>query len=633
MNKEESKKKEYTGKQIQVLEGLEGVRRRPSMYIGSTGKEGLHHLVYEVLDNSVDEALAGFCKEISVVINKDGSVSVEDDGRGIPVDVHEIYKIPAVEVALTKLHAGGKFDKKSYAISGGLHGVGVSCVNALSKKMIVEIKREGNIYSQEYSRGVPQTKLKVIGKSKNQEDTGTKITFYPDEEIFSTVDFDYKILETRFREICFLNAGLKIHLKDEASEKTKEFFAAGGLIEFVSWLNKSKESLHKPIYFKREMDHTMIEISLQYNAGYQENIFGFVNTINTVEGGTHVSGFKTALTRVLNDYVKKKGMLKNDSLSGEDTREGITAVVSIKIPDPQFEGQTKTKLGNSEIKGFVDSIVTTALSEYFEENPSIAKKIVSKALDSAKARLAAKKAKDLVRRKNAFSLGGLPGKLADCSSKKSDTTELYLVEGESAGGSAKQARDKNTQAILGLKGKILNVEKANPSKALSSEEITNMITAIGTGVGEQFDISKLRYSKVVIMTDADVDGEHIKTLLLTFFFRFMPNLIEQGKIYVALPPLFRIRKKKDYYVYTEEELKKLSQKLGSSNITRFKGLGEMSSQQLWETTMNPKTRKIKKIYIEDAVEADQTFTMLMGSDVPARKRFIQENAKEANLDV
>jgi DNA gyrase subunit B len=422
-------------------------------------------------------------------------------------------------------------------------------------------------------------------------------------------------------------------LKDEITGKTKEFFAAGGLMEFVTWLNKSKESLHKPIYFKREMDHTMIEISLQYNAGYQENIFGFVNTINTIEGGTHVSGFKTAVTRVINDYVKKKGMLKNESLSGEDTREGITAIVSIKIGDPQFEGQTKTKLGNSEVKGFVDSIVTTALSEYFEENPVVAKKIVLKALDSAKARLAAKKAKELVRRKNVFSLGGLPGKLADCSSKKSETTEIYLVEGESAGGSAKQARDKNTQAILGLKGKILNVEKANPARALSSEEITNMITAIGTGVGEQFDISKLRYSKVIIMTDADVDGEHIKTLLLTFFFRFMPHLIEQGKIYVALPPLFRIRKKKDHYVYTEEEMKKMVQKLGTSNVTRFKGLGEMSSQQLWETTMNPKTRMIKKIYIEDAVEADLTFTMLMGSDVPSRKKFIQENAKEANLDI
>ncbi len=626
-------KSDYKAESIKVLEGLEAVRKRPAMYVGSTGKDGLHHLVYEVVDNSVDEALAGFCKEITVTMNKDGSVMVEDDGRGIPVEIHSQYKVPAVEIALTKLHAGGKFDKKSYAISGGLHGVGVSCVNALSKKLIVEVKRNGKVYQQEYSRGIPKTKLTVIGKAKNDDDTGTKIIFYPDEEIFSTVVFDYKILETRFREICFLNAGLKIHLKDEVTGKVKEFFAAGGLIEFVGWLNKSKEALHKPIYFKRDVDHTVIEIGLQYNAGYQENIFGFVNTINTVEGGTHVSGFKTALTRVLNDYVKKKGMLKNESLSGEDTREGLTAIVSIKIAEPQFEGQTKTKLGNSEVKGFVDSIVTMALAEYFEENPVVAKKIALKSLDSAKARLAAKKAKDLVRRKNAFSLGGLPGKLADCSNKKSDTTELYLVEGESAGGSAKQARDKNNQAILGLKGKILNVEKANPSKVLSSEEITNMITAIGTGVGEQADMSRLRYGKIIIMTDADVDGEHIKTLLLTFFFRFMPQLIEQGRIFVALPPLFRVRKKKDHYVYSEEELKKLTQKLGTSNVTRFKGLGEMNSQQLWETTMNPKTRKIKKIFIEDAVETDLTFSMLMGSDVPARKKFIQENAKEANLDI
>lgn len=626
-------KSDYKAESIKVLEGLEAVRKRPAMYVGSTGKEGLHHLVYEVVDNSVDEALAGFCKEITVTMNKDGSVAVEDDGRGIPVEIHPQYKVPAVEIALTKLHAGGKFDKKSYAISGGLHGVGVSCVNALSKKLVVEVKRDSKVYRQEYSRGVPQTKLTVVGKAKNDDDTGTKIIFYPDEEIFSSVVFDYKILETRFREICFLNPGLRIHLKDESTGKVKEFFAAGGLIEFVEWLNKAKEALHKPIYFKREMDHTVIEIGLQYNAGYQENIFGFVNTINTVEGGTHVSGFKTALTRVLNDYVKKKGMLKDESLSGEDTREGLTAIVSIKIAEPQFEGQTKTKLGNSEVKGFVDSIVTTALAEYFEENPAVAKKIASKSLDSAKARLAAKKAKDLVRRKNAFSLGGLPGKLADCSSKKTETTELYLVEGESAGGSAKSARSRETQAILGLRGKILNVEKANPAKALSSEEITNMITAIGTGVGEQFDLSRLRYNKIIIMSDADVDGEHIKTLLLTFFFRFMPQLIEQGKVYVALPPLFRVRKKKDHYVYTEEELKRVTQKLGTSNVTRFKGLGEMSSQQLWDTTMNPKTRKIKRIFIEDAVEADQTFSMLMGSDVPSRKRFIQENAKEANLDI
>ncbi len=623
-------KKDYTAESIKVLEGLEGIRKRPSMYIGSTSKDGLHHMIYEGVDNSVDEALAGYCEEINVSLNKDGSVTIEDDGRGIPVDVHPVYKVPAVQLALTKLHAGGKFDKKSYAISGGLHGVGISVVNALSKKLIIEIKRKGKIYQQEYSRGKVKTKLKIIGKCN---DTGTKVTFWPDPEIFSVVDFDYKILETRFRELAFLNSGLKIKLNDELKSKKIEFFAVGGLIEFVKWINKSKDIIHKPIYFKRDMDHTIIEVSIQYNNGYQENIFGFVNTINTVEGGTHVFGFKTALTRVINDYARKKGVLKNGNLSGEDVREGLTAIISIKIPDPQFEGQTKTKLGNSEVKGFVDSVATSALSEFFEENPLIAKKIISKVVDAAKARLAAKKAKDLVRRKNAFSLGGLPGKLADCSNKKSVNTELYLVEGESAGGSAKMARNKENQAILPLKGKILNVEKSNPAKALSSEEIINMITAIGTGVGEQFNIEKLRYNKIIIMTDADVDGEHIKTLLLTFFFRFMPQLIENGHIYVAMPPLYRIRKRKDYYVYSDKELKKITEKLGATNVTRFKGLGEMSSVQLWDTTMNPKTRKIKKIFIEDAVEADRTFSMLMGSDVQARKMFISENAKEANLDI
>ena len=1056
-------KKDYTAEDIKVLEGLEGIRKRPSMYIGSTGKEGLHHLIYEVVDNSVDEALAGFCTKINVTMNKNGSVTVEDDGRGIPVENHPIYKVPAVQIALTKLHAGGKFDKKSYAISGGLHGVGVSCVNALSRKLIIEIKRDGKNYVQEYSRGNPVTKLKSDG---NSEGTGTTITFWPDEEIFSTIAFDYKTLETRFREITFLNPGLKIVLKDEIKNAREEFFASGGLIEFVKWINKSKEVLHKPVYFKRDVNKTQAEIAIQYNMGYQENIFGFVNTINTVEGGTHVSGFKTALTRVINDYANKTGMLKNDNLMGDDVREGLTAIISIKIPEPQFEGQTKTKLGNSEIRGLIDSIVTTALSEFFEENPAIARKIASKALESAKARLAAKKAKDLVRRKNAFSLGGLPGKLADCSNKKSENTELYLVEGESAGGcfsgdtkvalvdgrnlsfkeiveenkkgkqnfcytinekgnieiakiknprmtrenvsvikialdnnqeiictpdhkfmlrdkkykeakdltkedslmplnrklskiggnitidgyemvwdnnkwifthllsdkynlrekvyteeqgqykhhidfnklnnnptniirmqkedhlilhtenlaktlhredvkqkareshkdteyrekirqwanqpeiklklsenakkqwenknyknfmrdkfiefynsnegyrehnnkllnknqkeywqnsenrkkasekvkkffeenpdakkylsdsakeqwkdealiiwrrqktseqwtpefrekrkeaydktyykntmilmkrilekegslnkfdeirikdnnknilslntfcnrffkdnygnmlesvrnynhkikkieflsekrdvydlevpkthnfalasgifvhnSAKMARNKEIQAILPLKGKILNVEKANPSKALSSEEITNMITVIGTGIGEQFDSARLRYGKIIIMTDADVDGEHIKTLLLTFFFRFMPQLIENGNVYAAMPPLYRIRKgQKDIYVYSDAELKKATNELGvnEGGITRFKGLGEMSATQLWDTTMNPNSRKIKKIYIEDAIEADKVFSMLMGDDVQARKEFIEENAKEANLDI
>ena len=623
----------YKADSIKVLEGLEGVRKRPAMYIGSTGKDGLHHLVYEVLDNSVDEALAGHCTKIVVRINKDGSCTIEDDGRGIPIDNHPVFNIPAAQVALTKLHAGGKFDKGSYAISGGLHGVGLSCVNALSKKLILIVKRDGKIHEQEYSRGEAKTKLKVTGKC-NVSETGTTIIFWPDEEIFSTLAFDYKVLENRFREVAFLNAGLKIILEDEEKLKKQEFFSSGGLMEFVKWVNKSKEALHKPIYFQKEYKNVVMEIAIQYNSSYQENIFGFVNTINTVEGGTHVSGLKTALTRVINDYGKKTNMVKNgETLTGDDTREGLTVILSLKIPDPQFEGQTKTKLGNSEIKGYVDSLVSSALSEYFEENPTVAKKIVSKGLDSAKARLAAKKAKDLVRRKNIFSIGGLPGKLADCSSKKTEESELYLVEGESAGGSAKMARNKETQAILGLKGKILNVEKASPSRALSSEEITNMITAIGTGVGEQFNVEKLRYGKIIIMCDADVDGEHIKTLLLTFFFRFMPQLIENGNVYAAMPPLYRVRKKTDHYVYSDEELKKLSAGATNLNVTRFKGLGEMSAEQLWDTTMNPKTRTIKKIYIEDAVEADRTFSMLMGDDVQARKEFIQENAKEAALDI
>lgn len=628
-------KQTYGAESIKVLEGLEGVRKRPAMYIGSTGKPGLHKLVDEVVDNSVDESMAGYCDTITVTINNDGSATVEDNGRGIPVETHSQFKIPTVQVALTKLHAGGKFDKDSYKVSGGLHGVGVSCVNALSKKLIVEVKRDGKIYRQEYERGNPKTKLEVAGKARSQNDTGTKITFWPDDEIFSTVKFDSSVLETRFREIAFLNAGLKIILKDEEKNKKEEFHYTGGLIEFVKWINKSKEVLHtKPVYFKREVEGNVIEIAIQYNSSYKEGIFGFVNTINTVEGGTHVSGFKTALTRVINDYAKKTGALKKESFTGDDIREGLTAVINIKIADPQFEGQTKTKLGNSEIKGIVDSVVSSALSEFFEENPSVAKKIISKALDAAKARLAAKKAKEVVRRKNAFSLGGLPGKLADCSKKKSAETELYVVEGESAGGSAKQARDKETQAILPLKGKILNVEKSNPSRTLSSEEITNMITAIGTGVGENFDMSKLRYNNVVIMTDADVDGDHIKTLLLTFFFRFMPQLIENGHVYVALPPLYRIRKgQKDTYVYSEDELKKIYEKTGNASVTRFKGLGEMSSNQLWETTMNPKTRRIKKIYIEDALEADRIFSMLMGDDVASRKQFISENAREADLDV
>ena len=624
----------YGAGEIKVLEGLEGIRKRPAMYIGNNGKEGLHHLIYEVVDNSVDEAMAGFCKDITISINRDGSATIEDDGRGIPIDEHPVYKIPAVEVALTKLHAGGKFEKKSYVISGGLHGVGISIVNALSTRTIVEIKREGKIHKQEYSKGRTKTKLEITGKC-NGDETGTKVTFWPDAEIFSTTKFDYKILETRLREMAFLNAGLKINLTDEENDKKEEFFYSGGLMEFVKWINKNKEVLHKPVYFKRESENTVAEIGVQYNSGYQESIFGFVNTINTVEGGTHVSGFKSALTRVINDYARKNNYLKEgNTLTGDDVREGLTTIISIRIPNPQFEGQTKTKLGNNEVKGFIDSVATSALSEFFEENPAVAKKIVSKIVDAAKARLAAKKARDLVRRKNAFSLGGLPGKLSDCSSKKRENTELYIVEGASAGGSARDARDKENQAILPIRGKILNVEKSSPIKALSSEEITNMITAIGTGVRDEFNVEKLRYGKIIIMADADVDGEHIKTLLLTFLFRFMPRLIENGNVYAAMTPLYRIRKgQKDRYAYSDGELKKIIGKITGGNVTRFKGLGEMDAVQLWDTTMDPKKRTLKKIFIEDAVEADRIFTMLMGSEVQERKTFIQENAREANLDV
>jgi DNA gyrase subunit B len=1059
-----AEKSKYTAEDIKVLEGLEGVRKRPAMYIGSTGKEGLHHLVYEVVDNSVDECLAEVCNTIGVTINKDGSVTVEDNGRGMPVDIHPIYKKSAMEIIVTKLHAGGKFDKKAYAVSGGLHGVGISVVAALSKKMIVEVMRDGKIYTQSYKIGKPLDDVKVKGKCPEGQ-TGTTVTFYPDEEIFSTTNFDFSTLAMRFRELCFLNAGLRVVFKDERVGKKEEFHYEGGLVEFVKWINRSKEVLHKPVYFKKQTDSTIVDVAIQYNNTYQETLFSFVNTINTIEGGTHVVGFKTALTRVINDYAKKQGMIKTGNLTGDDVREGLTAVISIKIQEPQFEGQTKTKLGNSEIKGVVDSIVSSALSEFFEENPQIAKKIAQKATEASRAREAAKKAKDLVRRKSALGFSGLPGKLADCSSNKTEETELFIVEGDSAGGcfsgdikialadgrilsfkelvaenekgkenfcytigengniaiakienpritkedvqvikvvldnneeiictpdhkfmlrdgsykeaqnlakedslmpfhrriskiggritidgyemvwdqkknfifthmladeynlengiylkeqgdakhhidfnklnnnpsniirmpkeqhlilhtenldktlhsaeakekariahqnkdyknkisewaktpeinkmlserakkqwqnedykefmtskfkefyennqdyreannkvlneqqkkywanednrrkaankvkkffeenpdakeylsnlakeqwkdealiiwrrqktseqwtpefrgkrkaaynktyyektiklmkriieqqgsldnfdsfriknndksilslktfcyrffdndsekmieavkhynhkikkiellnekinvydlevpethnfalasgifvhnSSKMARNKEFQAILPLRGKILNVEKAAPTKVFSNEEISNLVTAIGTGVGEQFNLEKLRYGKTIIMTDADVDGSHIKTLLLTFFYRFMPQLIEQGKIYAAVPPLFKIRKHKDHYVYSEGALKRVLDKLGGNpNVTRFKGLGEMNSQQLWETTMNPNSRTLKKITVEDAVEADETFSTLMGDDVGPRREFIEEHAKEAELDI
>jgi len=632
----EEKKKDYSAENIKVLEGLEGVRKRPAMYIGSTGKEGLHHLVYEIADNSVDEAMAGICTTIQVTINKDGSVTVIDNGRGIPVDMHPVYKKSAMEVIVTKLHAGGKFDKGSYAVSGGLHGVGISVVAALSKKMIVEVKRGGKIYMQEYHIGVPQEAVKVIGSYDGKE-TGTKVTFYPDDSIFSTTTFDFNYLATRFREIAFLNAGLRIIFSDERADKKEDFMYAGGLVEFVKWLNRTKETLHaKPVYFKKQDNDLAIEVAIQYNNSYNDNIQSFVNTINTIEGGTHVAGFKTALTRVINDYAEKKGIVKKDEkLEGDDVREGLTTVISAKVKEPQFEGQTKTKLGNSEIKGIVDSMTTTALAEFFEENPTIANTIAKKATEALRAREAAKKAKELVRRKNALGSGGLPGKLADCSSKKAEETELYIVEGQSAGGTAKGARDRECQAILPLRGKILNVEKANHAKALSSEEIGNLITAMGTGVGDQFDIEKLRYGKVIIMTDADVDGAHIKTLLLTLFFRYVPALIDSGHIFVAVAPLYKVRKgQKDTYVYSDEELKKVLKDMsGDPEVSRFKGLGEMNDEQLWDTTMNPKTRILKQVSVEDAVEADETFSILMGDAVAPRRQFIEENAKNAELDL
>ena len=623
---------EYKAESIKVLEGLEAVRLRPAMYIGSTSKDGLHHLVYEVVDNSIDECLAGFCTIIEISINKDGSLTVRDDGRGIPVDIHPKFKKSAMEIALTKLHAGGKFEKQAYEISGGLHGVGVSCVNALSTKLIAIVKRNGKIHKQEYKIGKPIYSVKVAGKC-DKKDTGTEITFYPDSNIFSTVDFDFNLLKKRLQEIAFLNPSVKIILKDEKKNKKEVLHYSGGLIEFVKHINHSKQVLHKPIYFKKT-NESVVEVAIQYNDSYNENIFGFVNTINTTEGGTHISGFKTALTRAINDYVIKKGMLKNEKLSGDDVREGITAIISIKMKDPQFEGQTKTKLGNSEMKGVVDSMVSVALSEFLEENPSIAKKIADKSVSSTKARSAAKKARDLVRRKSVVGFSGLPGKLSDCSSKKIEKTELYIVEGDSAAGSSKMARDKEFQAILPLKGKILNVEKSNPTRTLSSEEIINLITAMGTGVKENFDLKKLRYSKIIIMTDADVDGQHITTLLLTFFFRYVPELIENGNVYVAVSPLYRVRKGKDFYVYSDVELKRLVDRLGGNpDVQRFKGLGEMNPQQLWDTTMDPKKRILKKIIVEDAVLADETFSMLMGDVVGPRRKFIETNANIAEVDI
>ena len=641
MSTEEKVNTQYDAAQIQVLEGLEAVRKRPGMYIGSTGARGLHHRVYEVVDNSVDEALAGYCKHIKISINKDGSVTVEDDGRGMPVDNHPKLGIPAVEVIHTVLHAGGKFGGGGYKVSGGLHGVGASVVNALSTDMVVEIKRNGNIYRQEYKRGKTVTPLEVIGESKS---TGSKTTFWPDAEIFETVEFDYDTLQHRFREMAFLNKGIKISITDErVTPKKKEVFHyEGGLKEYVHYINQNKEVLHKDvIYFDVENKNSMeVEVALQYTDRYNEFILSYANNINTTDGGTHMAGLKSALTRAINDYAKKSKILKDSdpALSGEDIREGITAIVSVKLAQPQFEGQTKAKLGNSDVRGFVETATNDNLTAYLEEHPQEAKIIIEKCIIASRAREAARKARDLTKRKNALDSTSLPGKLADCSEKDPALSEIFLVEGDSAGGSAKQGRDRSRQAVLPLRGKILNVEKARLDKILNSEEIKNMITAFGCGVGDNFDASKLRYHKIIIMTDADVDGAHIRTLLLTFFFRHMTPLIEGGYVYAAKPPLFMSKQGKDvYYTYSEPEQEKLLAELSTKktkvDIQRYKGLGEMDFHQLWETTMDFNNRTLVQITMDDASQADEIFTILMGDKVPPRKKFIEDNAKYAEIDI
>lgn len=627
---------DYGAEQIQVLEGLEAVRKRPGMYIGSTSERGLHHLVYEVVDNSIDEALAGYCSDINVTIHQDDSITVTDNGRGIPVDLHETGK-PAVEVVLTVLHAGGKFGGDGYKVSGGLHGVGVSVVNALSEYMEVEVKRDGKIHAISFRRGATFSPMTIIGDT---EETGTKVHFMPDREIFSVTEYNYDTLKHRLRELAFLNKEITINLSDERSGRKESFHFDGGIRSFVQYLNKKKEALNpEPIYFNGTKDDIVVEIALQYNDSYQENIYSFVNNINTEEGGTHLAGFKIALTRAANDYARKNNVLKSNqgNLSGEDIREGITSVISLKIREPQFEGQTKTKLGNSEVRGIVDSIVSEGLNEYFEEHPDITKKILEKALMASRAREAARKARELTRRKNALEVSSLPGKLADCSVKDPSQCEIFIVEGDSAGGSAKQGRDRRFQAILPIRGKILNVEKARLDRIYANAEIRTMITAFGSGISDDFDLSKLRYNKIVIMTDADVDGAHIRTLLLTFFYRYMKPLVEHGHVYIAQPPLYQIRKgKKSWYTYSDEELTTKLNEVGRENIViqRYKGLGEMNPEQLWDTTMNPEGRTMLQVSMADAEDADELFNILMGDKVEPRRQFIEEHAKLVrNLDI
>jgi DNA gyrase subunit B len=661
----EKSKTEYSAKSINVLKGLEAVRKRPAMYIGDVSSRGLHHLVNEVVDNSIDEAMVGYCDKIDVQINKDGSVTVTDNGRGIPVDIHPVEKRSALEVVMTVLHAGGKFDKTSYKVSGGLHGVGVSVVNALSEWLKVEVKRDGKIYFQEYKRGIPVKPVKEIGKTKRGE-RGTTVTFFPDHEIFKVTDFRFDILAERMRELAYLNKNITINIKDERNGgESASFHFKGGLIEFVKYLDESRQPLHKTVYIEGEKDNTPIEIAFQYTDGYSENIFSYVNNINTHEGGTHLVGFKTALTRTLNNYAYKNGLIKEGkiSLTGDDFREGLTAVISVKVAEPQFEGQTKTKLGNSETKSAVETLVGEKLAEFLEENPPVGRKIIEKCMRAAEAREAARKARDLARRKNALDNMNLPGKLADCSITDPEHCEIYIVEGDSAGGSAKQGRDRKFQAILPLRGKILNVEKAKMNKILENNEIRAIISAIGAGLGAEFDHSQSRYGKIILMTDADVDGSHIRTLLLTFIYRHMKELITSGKVYIAQPPLYKIKKgKEEFYAYDDnerdqilkrlkvngKEKKKVEEKPAETEetseateekevkgvlISRYKGLGEMNPEQLWETTMNPETRTILQVTLESAANADKIFETLMGDDVEPRKEFIEKHAKYANLDV
>jgi DNA gyrase subunit B len=640
MEENQVQQQSYDADQIQVLEGLEAVRKRPGMYIGSTSSKGLHHLVWEIVDNSIDEALAGYCDEINVAIEEDNSITVKDNGRGIPVGIHEKMGRPAVEVIMTVLHAGGKFGGGGYKVSGGLHGVGASVVNALSTELTVTVHREGKIHFQKFEKGVPAGDLKVIGES---EVTGTITHFKPDAEIFTeTTIYDYEILANRIRELAFLNRGLRITLEDKRENKRRnEYHYEGGIKSYVEHLNRTREVIHdEPVYIEGEKDGIKAEVAIQYNDSYTSNIYSFANNIHTYEGGTHEAGFKTALTRVINDYARKSKIFKenDDNLSGEDVREGITAIISIKHPDPQFEGQTKTKLGNSEVRTVTDSIFSDAFDKFLLENPSVAKKIVEKGLMAARARLAAKKARELTRRKSALEISNLPGKLADCSSKDPSISEIYIVEGDSAGGSAKQGRDRHFQAILPLRGKIINVEKARLDKILSNNEIRAIITALGTGIGEDFDIAKARYHKVVIMTDADVDGAHIRTLLLTFFYRYMRQILEQGYIYIAQPPLYKIQQgKRVEYAYNDGQLDKFLADMPQQpkpGIQRYKGLGEMNPGQLWETTMDPETRTLLQVTLEDAIEADETFDTLMGDKVEPRRNFIEENAQYVkNLDI